>query len=315
MRFEQAEVAGQKSGADTFVEMSAHPALLYPLVDMVDDESAVIVGSGQRDRSITDALSANIAAVATADPGYQWADALPAGVQPPLRGFPNAPMRAVHLWAAPEPLTNTVSESATALTVAVEDWQQAELPTSAPGTRCGDAIVGDNAESLPQLLTDAAATHRGCEAVSPSEADIVAVIAPALHQLDVTQAIEQIADRPDVGLPDYTAIIGPRCRAVWLLTAGGERVQSDDAEVKPAQAALAAMHRSVGFEFGDQTFGSLDLPAGKVDERSAAAVVDVLLGNASVMAVRTNGVGGTSDQRRTARHHATTIYPDLAYVP
>ena len=104
VRFDQAVAAAQKSGADTFVEISAHPALLYPLVDMVDDESAVIVGSGQRDRSITDALSANIAAVAICDPGYPWVDALPTGVRPPLRGFPNAPMRTVHLWAATEPV-------------------------------------------------------------------------------------------------------------------------------------------------------------------------------------------------------------------
>ena len=39
----------------------------------------MIVGSGHRDTSITESLSANIAAVAIADPGYQWADALPGG--------------------------------------------------------------------------------------------------------------------------------------------------------------------------------------------------------------------------------------------
>jgi mycobactin polyketide synthetase MbtD len=311
VRFDRAVVAAQKCGADTFVELSAHPSLLYPLVELVDDESAVIVGSGHRDGSITDVLSANIAAVATADPGYQWADALPAGLQPPLRGFPNAPMRAVHLWAAPEPLTNTVSESATALTIAVEDWQQAELPTSAPGARCGIAIVGDTAETLTQQLTDAVAAHGVCNAVLPSEAEVVAVIAPALNQLDVMGAIEQIAGRPDVGLADYTAIIGPRCRAVWLLTAGGERVHPADTAARPAQAALAAMHRSVGFEFGDQTFGSLDLPSRDVDARTAAAVVDVLLGNASVMALRTNGVGGTSDVRSAngAAAHDTSPRP------
>jgi mycobactin polyketide synthetase MbtD len=295
VRFDQAVMAGQKSGADTFVEISAHPALLYPLVELVDDESAVIVGSGHRDRSITDVLSANIAAVAIADPGYSWVDALPTGVRRPLRGFPNAPMRAVHLWAAPEPLSTKAPDPTAALTVAVEDWQQTVLPTAANGTRCGMAIVGDDGGTLAQLLTDAASTHCGCDVVPPSAADIVAVIAPALNQLDVTGAIKQLADRSDVGLPDYTAIIGPRCRAVWLITAGGERVHPGDAAVRPAQAALAAMHRSVGFEFGDQTFGSLDLPAGEVDEQTAAAVVEVLLGNAGVMALRTNGVGAPDD--------------------
>ena len=69
-------------------------------------------------------------------------------------------------------------------------------------------------------------------------------------------AVEQIAARVDGGLPDYDATIGPRCRVVWLLTAGGERVLPGDVAPRPAQSALAAMHRSVGFEFGDQAFGS-----------------------------------------------------------
>ncbi len=104
--------------------------------------------------------------------------------------------------------------------------------------------------------------------------------------MDVTDAVAQIAGRDDVGLPDYDAIVGPRCRAVWLLTRGGERVLPGDTAVRPAQAALAAMHRSIGFEFGDQTFGSLDLPAGEIDERTAAVALDVLIGDAGVMALR-----------------------------
>ena len=73
---------------------------------------------------------------------------------------------------------------------------------------------------------------------------------------------------------------------MWLLTAGGERVLPGDPATRPAQAALAAMHRSVGFEFGDQTFGSLDLPVGEIDEQTAAAALDVLLGDAGVLALR-----------------------------
>jgi mycobactin polyketide synthetase MbtD len=296
VRFDRSVAAAQDCGADTFVELSAHPSLLYPLAELVDDESAVIVGSGHRDRPITDLLSANIAAVATANPGYQWADAIPVGIQPPLRGFPNAPMRAVHLWAAPEPWAAAAPDAKSALTIAVEDWCQAVSPTAANGAQCGIAVVGDTTGVLAQRLTEAVGAHRGCETVSPNEADIVAVIAPALEQLDVTAAVEQIAERPDVGLPDYAAIIGPRCRAVWLLTAGGERVHPDDPDVMPAQAALAAMHRSVGFEFADQTFGNLDLPSRDVDARTASAVVDALLGDASVMALR-DGVGGSPSPR------------------
>ena len=56
-------------------------------------------------------------------------------------------MRAVHLWAAPEPATGKVPDSTTALTIAVEDWQPTVLPTPAHGTRCGIAIVGDAAHA------------------------------------------------------------------------------------------------------------------------------------------------------------------------
>ncbi|MGA8544128.1 MAG: SDR family NAD(P)-dependent oxidoreductase, partial [Mycobacterium sp.] len=289
VRFDQAVEAAQKSGADTFVELAAHPSLLYPLAELVDDESAVIVGSGHRDQPITEVLSTSIATVAIADPAYRWADAMPTAIQPPLTGFPNAPMRAVHLWAAATPPAGTAPDPPSALTVAVEDWQQAALPITSIETRHGIAIAGDFAGTLAQRLADTIAAHSHCDLVSPREADVVAVIAPALDQLDVAAAIEQMAGRPDLGLADYAAVIGRRCRAVWLLTAAGERVQSDDVEVRPAQAALAAMHRSIGLEFPDQAFGHLDLPSRDVDARTAAAVVDVLLGEPAITALRANG--------------------------
>jgi mycobactin polyketide synthetase MbtD len=288
VRFDRAAVAAQKAGADTFVELSAHPSLLYPLTELVDAESAVIVGSGHRDEPIADVLSGSITAVASADPGYLWADAMPGDEQPLLRGFPNAPMRAVHLWAAPQPVTDNAPDPATALTIAVEDWQQAPLPTTSSGTRCGVAIVGAGDGTLAQQLADAVVARAGCVVVPPNEADIVAVVAPALDQIDATAAIQQFASRSDIGLPDYAAIIGPQCRAVWLLTVNGERVRPDDANVRPAQSALAAMHRSVGFEFPDQTFGSLDLASRDVDGPTAKAIVELLLGDVTVTALRAN---------------------------
>jgi mycobactin polyketide synthetase MbtD len=294
VRFDRAVVAAQKCGAEAFIEMSAHPSLLYPLNELVGDDSAVILGSGHRDGPITDVLAANIAAAAIADPGYGWADAMPAELAPPLREFPNAPMRAVHLWAAPDPVTTTLADAATSLTIAVEDWQHTEVPAPAAATRCRIAIVDDNGGQL----SAAASTHRGYQAVSPCDAEIVAVVAPALYQPDATDAVTQIAGRTDAGLPDYDAIIGPECRAVWLLTAGGERVVTGDTAARPAQAALAAMHRSIGFEFGDQTFGTLDLPPGDVDPHTAVAALDVLLGDAGVMALRT---GEAAEPRRYIR--------------
>jgi mycobactin polyketide synthetase MbtD len=302
VRFDRAVVAAQKCGADAFIEMSAHPSLLYPLNELIGDESAVIVGSGHREGAITDVLSANIAAAAVADPHYPWVGALPAEIQPPMRGFPNAPMRALHLWAAPERVTTTRAAASDSLTVAVEDWQSEQVPTPAAATRCGMAIIGDNDIPLTRLLAAAASTHRGYHLVPARQADIIAVVAPALDEPGATEAVAQIAGRDDVGLPDYGAIIGPRCRAVWLLTAGGERVLAGDAARRPAHAALAAMHRSVGFEFGDQTFGSLDLPSGDIDEQVAVAALDVLLGEAGVLALRADtGAPGLRRYARTLR--------------
>jgi mycobactin polyketide synthetase MbtD len=271
--------------------LSAHPSLLYPLAEIVDDESSVIVGSGHRDRSITDSLAASIAGVAAADPGCQWAGAIPADIRPPLRNFPNAPMRAVHLWAAPEPPTDSTVDAspASVLTVAVEDWREATAAVTTTGADI--AFAGET--GLTRRLADAVAAHGRCRVVSPEQAEILAVFAPELDQLDAAAAIEQIAGRPDAGLPDYATLIGPRCRAVWLLTAGAEQIDRDDPSLSPAQAALAAMHRSVGFEFPDQTFGHLDLAGRDIDAPAARAVVDVLLGEASEIALR----GGDSPRR------------------
>ncbi|OBH54046.1 polyketide synthase [Mycobacterium colombiense] len=292
VRFDLAVQHARACGADMFVELSAHPSLLYPLGDIVDDESTVIVGSGHRDRSIADSLSASIAAVATADPGCRWTNAVPMADRTALRGFPNAPMRAVHLWAAPE--RSTEAAPTPALTVAVEDWQPATAPITPSASPVDIGVFG--AGALTQRLAEVVAADGGCRAVSPNEAEILVVVAPELDRLDVTAAIEQIAGRPDAGLPDYPALIGPRCRAVWLLTAGAEQVDRDDASVSPAQAALAGMHRSVGFEFPDQAFGHLDLAHRDVDAATAPAVVEVLLGEPAEVALR-----GTGSPRRHVR--------------
>lgn len=293
VRFDLAVQYARARGADAFVELSAHPSLIYPLCGIVDDESTVIVGSGQRDRSITDSLSAGVAAVATADPGYGWRDAVPADNRAPLRGFPNAPMRAVHLWAAPQ----RVTEAAPALTVAVEDWRPDSSPTTPGATTADIALCG--AEPMTRRLAEAVAAQGSCRVVPPNEAEILAIVAPDLDQLDATAAIEAIAGRPDAGLPDYPALIGPRCRAVWLITARAEHVERDDPDVSPAQAALAAMHRSAGFEFPDQAFGHLDLACADVDADAARAVVDALRGEVGEVALR--GAGSPRRRVRTLR--------------
>lgn len=297
VRFDLAVQHARGLGADAFVELSAHPSLLYPLADILGEDSAVVVGSGHRDAPPADALSAGITAIATADPGCAWAPAIPVADRPPLRGFPHAPMRAVHLWVAPDRVADAPTpEDATApvLTVAVEDWRAAPPAAAVSGTVTigvhGDQSVG----VLTQRLAEAIAAHDHCRAAPPSEADVVVVIAPALDATDPVAAIELLARRPDAGLPDYAALIGPRCRAVWLLTAGGEQLGATP--VAPAQAALAAMHRSVGFEFPDQAFGHLDLADRDVDDHTAHAVVGVLRGEAAEVALRDAAGNGVAQR-------------------
>ena len=125
----------------------------------------------------------------------------PPMMQPLLRGFPNAPMRAVHLWAAPQPATDNAPDPATALTVAVEDWQQAALPTTASGTRCGIAIAGDAAGTLAQRLTDAVAAHRWLRRRTPERGGNRRGDRPSARPDSTpTAAIEQIAGQPRRGI-------------------------------------------------------------------------------------------------------------------
>jgi mycobactin polyketide synthetase MbtD len=284
VRFDNAIAVAARYGATAFVELSAHPSLQSALADQVD-ESAVLVGSGRRDQSITDQLSANIVATALADPGYRWADVGDFGGCRPLWGFPNAPMGAIHLWATPEPLPPPPSS---AVTVAFEEWEACAAPRPNTITRPGVAVVGPGVTGDPatRALTKAVAAHQGCYPAPLDTAEIVVVIAPALQHPDVMAVADDIVHRREARLPDYTAIVGPRCRRVWLVTAGGEQVHESEPTALPGQAALAAMHRSFGFEFPDQTFGHLDLPFRNVDTGIALAAVDTLLTDAAEVALR-----------------------------
>ncbi|MCV7401229.1 mycobactin polyketide synthase MbtD [Mycobacterium fragae] len=277
VRFDHAVAMAVQRGANAFIELSANPSLLPALSDLID-ESAVVVGSGRRDASLVDQLSANITAAALADPGYRWADLSSGTDQPPLRGFPNAPMRAVHLWAAREPLP---SHRSSAITVAFEEWEPSpeRTPISAP-RRCVAVVAPEDADdAVTRRLTDAVGAHEACEPAPIDKAEIVVVVAPA----------SQHGPRP----LRYSAIVGPRCRRVWLVTVRGERVQPGEPVVLASQAALAAMHRSVGFEFPDQTFAHVDLASRDLDVDGALAAVNALLGSHTEVALRENGSGGS----------------------
>ena len=296
VRFDYAVAAAAQRGVGAFVEMSAHPSLVYALTDQLDE--ALIVGSGRRDEPILGQLSANIAAVAATDPSYRWADVTSGGdgpVQPMLPGFPNAPMRAIHLWAAAEPLFD--ERTGPALTVADEQWEPRAVRYPTVGLSTGVAIVtpevaegsGTEAASLASQLATALGRHQGCYLARSEEAEIVVMIAPVLLHPDVVVAAEQIGSR--CGL-DYQKSVGPRCRRVWLVTVRGECVQTGQPTGLPAPAALAAMHRSIGFEFPDCTFAHLDLPSSEISADEALTCIDVLCNDTESEVALRDGASG-----------------------
>ncbi|ETW23976.1 mycobactin polyketide synthase MbtD [Mycobacterium gastri] len=305
VRFDRAAATAGQRGAGTFVEMSAHPSLRYALAELAED--ALIVGSGRRDEPVVEQLSANIAAAAVANPGYRWRDVAGVGDQPLLRGFPTAPMRAIHLWATPEPLPPAPGS---ALVVAYEQWDQlpprdrSQHDTAGRARTAVAVVTPDSADDpLMRRLTRAVRAHPACDLKDPAEAEIAVIIAPALMQPDPIAAAGQL--RSGAGQLDYRHAVGPRCRRVWLVTSRGEQVDAGAPVALPAQAALAAMHRSVGFEFPDQTFAHLDVPSRGIDKATAHRCVDVLLDDHTEVAVRAHHSGtGLDCFVRTLRESA-----------
>lgn len=285
VRFDQAVDAARRQGATRFVEMSAHPSLLFALEDLTGDraESSLIVGSGRRDEPLVDTLSAGIAAVAVTDPAFSWADLADKNI-PVLRGFPNAPMRAVHVWAEPEPLAPVFG-----LTVSNEKWRQQIEFAPAAGTIRRIAVVdlAGPGSALSARLGEVLQRHPDAEPAEPRGADLVLAIAPLLDHPDAEVAAQQIGRLVGDGLFDYADAGGDVC----LVTVGGEHVRLGEPVALPAQAALAAMHRSIGFERPDHAFRHLDLPSWEVDDATATAVIDAARGNVHEGAIRDSGSG------------------------
>lgn len=285
VRFDHAVATAAQRGAGTFVEMSAEPSLVYALGELVQD--AVLVTSGRRDEPFVEHVSASIVAAAVANPGYRWSDLADVGGQQPLWGFPSAPMRAVRLWATPDPLPPVPG---LVPAVFAEEWQPLADGEVSPANRpsCGVAIVApgnaDAGDPVARQLTEAVTAHDGCYLADPDEAEIAVLVAPPLMAPDAVSAAQQFGSA--TRQLDYQRAVGQRCRRVWLVTTSGERVGSDTPAALPGQAALGAMHRSVGFEFPDHTFAHLDLPSRNIDANTAHACVGVLLGEQTEVAWR-----------------------------
>jgi mycobactin polyketide synthetase MbtD len=299
VRFDKAVGAAVSHGARIFIEMSAHPALLFAMGAVLDDlpdlaeGSAVLLGSGRRDQPITDQLTDNVVAVALADPRYRWADQA-GGARRPLRDFPFAPMRPEHHWATPEPLPPIPG-----LTIAVEHWEAMAVPVAGADTRRVAVLDASHDGRVGAWLRAAAERHDALEVVDAPNADLLIVVAPDIDG-DAVAAAGELSHRIGDGLFGYVESITPACRDVWLVTSGAERVDPSAPGPRPGPAALAAMHRSVGLEYPDQRFRHLDLPddlpVDLLDEATAAAA---LLGDADTVALRHDGSGLTAYRRST----------------
>lgn len=278
VRFDRAIGTAIRRGARIFVELSAHPALLFAMGDVLDEADlaggpTVTVGSGRRDEPLTDQLSGNIATVALADPGFRWADLL--GAAKPLRDFPFAPMRTEHLWARPQPLPPLPG-----LTLATEQWQELGVVPSGDGVRRAAVLdLGDGGQ-VSALLRAAVDGSGAVHSVDAAAADLLIVIAPDLHAGAVAAAAE-LGRRIDEGLLDYAEAVTANTRDIWLVTVGGEL---------PGPAALAAMHRSIGYEHPDQNFHHLDVPT-DLQTVAAASAVTAMLGAGDDLALRDHGRG------------------------
>ncbi|OBJ01647.1 polyketide synthase [Mycobacterium alsense] len=287
VRMDRAIDSAIRCGARSFIEVSAHPALLFSIGQIFEtgfpDDPAVLVGSARKDQPMVDALSANIVGAAVADPGYAWDGYLddPPEALADLAGFPNAPMRAIPMWAHPEPVGRTAR---TGLTVALEHWEPAApiAPATGPPVSCAVLDLGGDG-ALAGPLRAAIGSHPGASLGEAPDAEIVAVVAPAF---DVARTVETLTDLIGSGLLDYAHGLGPRCHTVCLVTAGAERVTERDAAPSPGHAALAAMHRSVGFDYSERAFTHVDLPAVGLGPAAGRAVVDGLLSGSGQVAVR-----------------------------
>jgi mycobactin polyketide synthetase MbtD len=319
VRLDRAFQTAIRCGAGSFIELSAHPALLFSIgqifeADLAEDP-AVLVGSARRDEPLVDALSANIATAAVADPGYAWSCHLDgvAGGDVGLHGFPNAPMRAIPMWAHPEPLSPVVGTSDglnPGLTTALEHWEQTAPSAPVAGAPVHFAVVDLGSDgALDRPLRAAIDSHPAAKLSAPRDAEIVVAIAPALDGDDAGRAARTLTGLIGAGLLDYANALGPRCETVCLVTVGAERVGRQDAPPSAGHAALAAMHRSIGFDYPERTFTHLDLPSGELAPTAGRVVVEALLSGSGEVALRNSASGYALFERSFRDAPAASQWP------
>lgn len=292
VRLDRAFASAIRCGAGSFIELSAHPALLFTIGQIFEADlphgPAVLVGSAHRDEPVLEALSANIVTAAVADPGHAWADYLdgPTAGDLGLQGFPNAPMRAIPMWAHPAPLPAGPGP-VPGPDIMLEHWERADRPVPVAGRPARLAVIEIGAEGpLARPLRAAIESHRAAELGTPPDAEIIVVIAPVVDAAGAHRAAQALTGLAGAGLLDYANAVGPRCHTVCLLTVAAERVGPDDAPPSAAHAGLAAMHRSAGFDHPELTFTHLDLPSWDLTAAAGSAAIDAVLSGAREVALR-----------------------------
>ncbi len=300
VRFDHAVGSAIRCGVNSFIELSANPSLLFAIDQNFEaqaDGPVVLVGSARRDEPLVDALSANIVTAAVADPGYAWGDLDVGGDRDTdLRGFPNAPMRSISMWAHPEPLPAlpAVPGPTHDLTLAVEHWEQTAPTLAVPAPPVHFAVVDLGAGgALTGQLCAAIDSNPAARLSALRDAEVVVAVAPVFgtDAADVEGAAKALTGLIEADKLGFVTAVGPRCRTVCLLTVGAERVNQRDAPQSPGQAALAAMHRSIGFDYPEVTFQNLDLPSWELTPESGAAVIEALLTGSGDLALRDSGDG------------------------
>ncbi|BBY35079.1 hypothetical protein BST33_00900 [Mycolicibacter minnesotensis] len=297
VRFDLAAAAAVARGVTTFIEMSAHPTLLIALGDSAG--TALVLGSTDRDRPAAEALAANIAAAAIADPGYRWRDFTPPDAPAPLRHFPHAPMHTNRLWAGAQ----ASAPRHRAPVVMTERWVPAGEQEPRPARVAVNDYTGQSAELTAQLVAALETSHVAV-VTDPEEAELLLLIAPPADTTEIGAAAAEFAQYAAA----QTALHpGRNCRRVWLLTRGAEQLEADP-PARPGPAALAALHRSTGFDYPDQTYAHIDLPTQTTHDDLRAAVGALALNDTEV-AVR----GGQLATRRFVESPAAQTVPAVPH--
>lgn len=288
VRFDRAVAAAVSDQVDTFVELAEHPTLQFALqenLDVLAAESAIVVGTSDRQAEDLTEFTRNLAVLAVNDIDYRWdvlrTEAVGA-VSLPLLDFPNTQMNESSLWllydsAPSRPAASPFTPSPSAPPqVMVEEWTALTRRSMVPPRRLGVIDYAGDSELAGALCAHAESQELSARLVTGDAADIdvLVVLLPAFDDMTQAEAARQVtrffADRtwwltPPAELKEY-----------WLVTVGGEPVVAADGAPHPVPAAISAGFRCLGGEYPDIAFRHLDLTPDHACADSAAAIIAAL---------------------------------------